>query len=105
ARVVFAARAPHLANDLLLRDDQPTAARKALEHPIFDGRQMDVARSAAGRSPFEIELKIAGAKYRRVLRAPRVAPERGAHAREQLRCTKRLGDVVVRASIQRCNLL
>src|SRR6185369_12444762 len=69
------------------------------------GREVDLSFVDGDAAREHIDHQASGGDDRLVVAARLITPKRGANARQQLFGTKRLGDVVVRASVQRLDLL
>src|ERR1700688_3731657 len=88
-----------------MRNDSSGMAHQRSQQPILDRREMN-RRSVARDTPLrQINRDRAKPYQRRLLMPATITPsELRTNSREQLRHTERLGEIVVRARIQRCNL-
>ena len=105
ARVVLPLRPPHLAYQLLLPHDRAELARQALQHPVFERRQVQLAVRPAALAPRQVDAAPSELQQPLRARAAHLAAQRRAQPRQQLRRAEGLGDVVVGAGIERRDLL
>src|SRR6185437_13372748 len=75
SRVVDALRAPDLADELALGDNRAEVPREAVQHAIFEWREMNFTGRAAGFALREIELEGAQPEERRPGGAARSAAQ------------------------------
>ena len=99
--------APHLVEELPMRERAPVVRHELVQQIPLGGREMHGGAGATHVSPREIDLEIVdanghvAARHRPHARAPQLRPD----ARAQLRHTEGLRHVVVRARIEQPRLL
>ncbi|GAA3264297.1 hypothetical protein GCM10020258_30590 [Sphingomonas yabuuchiae] len=80
-------------------------ARQHGQHVIFLARQMLFLATPRHDAPVEIDRQIAGLHHTRHRLCRTSVPQRHAQPRQQFVCVERLGDIIVRAQVERGDLL
>jgi len=105
ARVAKTIRPPDLADQLVRRHDHAGLPREAVEHPVFERRQVDLLFVRTRETAREIDRHVTDLQHGRLTRATGIAAQRRPHPREQFRRAERLRHVVVGAGVERGDLL
>src|SRR3982074_1757856 len=103
--VVEVGATPNLLHDLLARHDLPGMLREDLQNQIFLRTEHEPLAADHPGSRGQIDFKRTDPDYRLAGRRYRAGPQRGAPPRNQLADTEGLDDVVVRAELQKADLL
>src|SRR3989449_7792137 len=95
---------PYLAQQLPVRDHHAEVLRQAGEKAKFQRREMDLHAVAPDDVLFQVRRDLAQLEYRLAGAGAGGVAQRRAHAREQLADAEGLGDIVVRAGVERLDL-
>src|SRR5438309_3190517 len=95
---------PHLAQQLPVGEHPASLERQELEEFVLDRSEMDGLTAQANEMPLDVQLHIAKVQYRLRGGGPGTA-QRYANAGVKLLHAERLGEVVVRAGLQRAHLI
>lgn len=108
-QVTLSCRAPNLVQDKLVRQYLVGVMRQQAQELVLNRRQVQLLAIHRGNAGIKIDMQLAGIERALGGNTARLrirkAPERRANAREQLLDRKRLGQVIVGASIERTNLV
>ena len=94
-------RPPYLAQQLPVRDHHAEVLRQAGEKAKFQRREMDLHAVALDDVLFQIRRDLSQLEYRLAGAGAGGVAQRRAHARQQLADAEGLGDIVVRAGVER----
>src|SRR4029079_16402381 len=93
-------RAPDFAQDVAMREYTSWMFHESAAQSVLGGGQFDFTACARDHMRGKIDDQVAILEYRHFLGRPRLTL-RGAQSCEQFRSTKWLGNVIVRAVIER----
>src|SRR5262245_50219941 len=102
-RVLDVRRAPHLAQELAVRDHHPEVLGEAAEQPELDRRQTDFDAVPRGTALLEIHLDVIKGEDLAALGSQRMA-QSYPHPGQELAHAEWLGDVIVGAGVERLDL-
>src|SRR5581483_11072782 len=97
--------APHLLEQLTLRDDEARMSRQAFEQSILERREMNFSVWSSRQATRDVDLNVSKLEDMAHVASARDAPQCGANAGEQLRCAERLRHIIIGARIESRDLL